>query len=69
VRLELSSANKAIEAFCAIDEKIRSKISKILEVLIADNEKASYLTAEGKYIRKQEPGQSSQQFFIENVVS
>ena len=51
-----------------IDEKIRSKISKILEVLIADNEKASYLTAEGKYIRKQEPGQSSQQFFIENAI-
>jgi len=51
-----------------IDEKIRSKLSKILDIIIADNEKASYLTAEGKYIRKQEPGQSSQQFFIENVI-
>jgi len=51
-----------------IDEKIRGRLSKILDVILADNEKASYLTAEGKYTRKQKPGQSSQQFFMENVI-
>jgi len=51
-----------------IDEKIRNRLSNILDVILADNEKASYLTAEGKYIRKNKHGQSSQQFFIENAV-
>jgi len=48
------------------DGKIRSKISKMLEVLLADNEKASYLTANGKYIRKTEEGPSSQKYFMEH---
>jgi polyphosphate kinase len=51
-----------------IDRKIRQKISKMLEVMLADNEKASYLDAGGKYIRKREPGPSSQQYFISNAI-
>jgi polyphosphate kinase len=51
-----------------IDKKIQSKISKMLEIMLADNEKASYLTQAGEYIRKQEAGESSQQFFIDNVI-
>jgi len=51
-----------------IDKQIRNKISKMLEIMLADNEKASYLTPSGKYIRKQEPGQSSQTYFLENGV-
>jgi polyphosphate kinase len=50
------------------DGKIKSRINKMLEIMLADNEKASYLTASGKYIRKQEEGQSSQKHFMENVV-
>ena len=51
-----------------LDPKIRAKISKMLDVMLADNEKASYLTASGKYIRKQEPGPSSQKHFMDTVV-
>jgi len=63
------NTEKRIEiATPVIDEKIRNKLCKILDVILADNEKSSYLTAEGKYTRKQKAGQSSQQFFIENVI-
>jgi polyphosphate kinase len=51
-----------------IDKRIRDRISKMLEIMLADNENASYLTPSGKYIRKQEPGQSSQKYFLENGV-
>ncbi len=51
-----------------IDKKIRTRISKMLEIMLADNEKASYLTPSGKYERKQGPGQSSQRYFYENEV-
>jgi polyphosphate kinase len=51
-----------------IDKRIRNKISKMLEIMLADNEKASYLTASGKYERRQEPGQSSQRYFMENDI-
>jgi polyphosphate kinase len=51
-----------------IDENIRKKILKMLEILLADNEKASYLTANGKYIRKKEAGVSSQQYFLNNAI-
>jgi hypothetical protein len=40
----------------------------MLEIMLADNEKASYLSPSGDYIRKQEEGKSSQQFFIDNAV-
>ncbi|MDR2580362.1 MAG: polyphosphate kinase 1 [Fibromonadaceae bacterium] len=50
------------------DGKIRSKISKMLDIMLADNEKASYLAANGKYIKKSEPGESSQKYFMENMV-
>ena len=50
------------------DIKIRNRISKMLDVMLADHEKASYLTASGKYIRKQEPGESSQTYFMNNMV-
>ncbi|MDR0304657.1 MAG: polyphosphate kinase 1 [Chitinispirillales bacterium] len=51
-----------------IDRRIQSKISKMLEIMLADNEKASYLTEDGEYVRKKEAGESSQQFFIDNVI-
>jgi polyphosphate kinase len=51
-----------------IDKNIREKICQMLEVILADNEKASYLTVDGKYIRKNEPGVSSQQYFLDNVI-
>jgi len=51
-----------------IDKKIKAKISKMLEIMLADNEKASYLTPSGKYERRQEPGPSSQRYFLENGV-
>ena len=51
-----------------IDKKIKTKIIKMLEIMLADNEKASYLTPSGKYERKQEPGPSSQKYFLENGV-
>ncbi|MDR0518254.1 MAG: polyphosphate kinase 1 [Fibromonadaceae bacterium] len=50
------------------DAKIRDRISKMLEVMLADNEKSSYLTASGKYVRKQDPGPSSQKYFMDNVI-
>jgi len=50
------------------DGNIRKRIRKMLDILLADNEKASYLTADGKYIKKTEAGASSQQYFIDNVV-
>jgi len=51
-----------------LDPKIRDRISKMLEIMLNDHEKASYLEANGKYIRKQEPGASCQQYFMDNVV-
>jgi hypothetical protein len=36
--------------------------------MLADNENASYLTVSGEYVRKQEAGESSQQFFIDNAI-
>jgi len=51
-----------------IDKKIRAKISKMLEIMLADNEKASYLTPSGKYERRPEGGPSSQKYFMENGV-
>ncbi|GBU23890.1 polyphosphate kinase [Fibrobacteria bacterium R8-3-H12] len=51
-----------------IDKKIRTKISKMLEIMLADNENASYLTSSGKYERRKEPGPSSQKYFLENGV-
>jgi polyphosphate kinase len=51
-----------------IDKRIRDRISRMLEIMLADNENASYLTASGKYERKQEAGQSSQKYFLENGV-
>jgi polyphosphate kinase len=51
-----------------IDRQIRKRIGKMLDIMLADNEKASYLTENGKYIRKQEPGESSQQHFLNNTV-
>jgi len=51
-----------------IDKKIRTKISKMLEIMLADNEKASYLTPSGKYERKLDSGPSSQKYFLENGV-
>ena len=60
---------KRIElAIPVIDKKIRTKISKMLEIMLADNEKASYLTPSGKYERRQEAGPSSQKYFMENEV-
>jgi polyphosphate kinase len=50
------------------DKQIKDRISKMLEIMLADNENASYLTASGKYVRKQEAGQSSQKYFMENGV-
>jgi polyphosphate kinase len=50
------------------DSKIKSRINKMLEIMLADNEKASYLTANGKYIRKQEAGESSQGYFMDNAI-
>jgi polyphosphate kinase len=51
-----------------IDRQIRKRIGKMLDIMLADNEKASYLAHNGKYIRKAEEGKSSQQFFIDNAV-
>ncbi|MDR2555937.1 MAG: polyphosphate kinase 1 [Fibromonadaceae bacterium] len=63
------NTTKRIEiATPVIDKKIRTRISKMLEIMLADNEKASYLTPSGKYERKHEPGQSSQRYFYENKV-
>jgi polyphosphate kinase len=63
------NVSKRIEiATPVIDGQIQSKISKMLEVMLADNEKASYLTESGEYIRKREAGESSQRFFIDNVI-
>ena len=51
-----------------LDPKIRARLCKMLEVMLRDNEKASYLTACGKYVRKKEPGESSQKYFMENAI-
>ncbi|MCL2690467.1 MAG: hypothetical protein FWE57_11565, partial [Chitinispirillia bacterium] len=50
------------------DKKIAKRIKAMLDVMLADNEKARYLTAQGKYIRLEEPGVSSQRYFLENSV-
>ncbi|MCL1909470.1 MAG: polyphosphate kinase 1 [Kiritimatiellaeota bacterium] len=50
------------------DAKIRARIVKMLDVLLADNEKASYLCANGGYVRKDEPGESAQNYFMRNRV-
>ncbi|MCL1921869.1 MAG: polyphosphate kinase 1 [Kiritimatiellaeota bacterium] len=50
------------------DGRIRARISKMLAILLADHEKAGYLTPSGKYTRKQDPGPSSQSYFMGNVV-
>ena len=63
-----NTENRIEIATPVIDEKIKKSISRMLDIMLADNEKASYLNAEGKYARKLENGQSSQQFFMENVV-
>jgi polyphosphate kinase len=63
------NAEKRVEIATPVtDIKIRGKISKMLNVMLAEREKASYLTAGGKYIRKQEPGESSQKYFMDNVI-
>ncbi|MDR2732335.1 MAG: polyphosphate kinase 1 [Fibromonadaceae bacterium] len=51
-----------------IDSQIRGKLSKMLEVMLNDKEKASFLTAAGIYVRKQEAGESSQKFIMDNVI-
>lgn len=51
-----------------IDRQIRAKISKMLEIMLADTEKSSFLTKNGDYIRKADGGESSQQYFIDNVI-
>jgi hypothetical protein len=40
----------------------------MLEIMLNDREKASYLTAAGTYIRNQEAGESSQKYFMDNVI-
>jgi len=50
------------------DKKIAKRIKTMLDIMLADNEKARYLTAQGKYVRLDEPGVSSQQYFLENSV-
>ena len=50
------------------DKKIAKRIKTMLDIMLADNEKARYLTNKGKYIRLEEPGVSSQQYFLENSV-
>jgi len=50
------------------DREIAAKILKMMDVQLADNEKASYLTSNGTYIRVKEPGVSSQQYFMDNIV-
>jgi polyphosphate kinase len=63
------NASKRVEIATPVDDvKIRGRISKMLDVILADNEKASYLTACGKYIRKDEPSESSQKYFMDNAV-
>ncbi|MDR1759945.1 MAG: polyphosphate kinase 1 [Fibrobacter sp.] len=63
------NVSKRVEIAAPINSPlIRGKINKMLEIMLADNEKASYLTASGKYIRLKEPGKSSQQYFMENAV-
>jgi len=63
------NVSKRIEiAAPVIDRQIQNKIIKMLEIMLADNEKASYLTESGKYVRKNEAGESSQRFFIHNTV-
>jgi len=51
-----------------IDETIRNRIRKMLDILLADNEKASFLTSNGQYVKKTESGMSSQQYFIDNAI-
>jgi len=63
-----NTANRIEIATPVIDKRIRTKISKMLEIMLADNENASYLTPSGKYERKQEPGPSSQKYFLENGI-
>jgi len=63
-----NTAKRVEIATPVIDPKIRDRISKMMEIMLADHEKASYLDASGKYIRKQEPGASSQKYFMDNVV-
>ncbi|MCL2845677.1 MAG: polyphosphate kinase 1 [Chitinivibrionia bacterium] len=51
-----------------IDENIRQKVCKMLDILLADTEKASFLSSKGKYEKSTETGMSSQQYFIDNVI-
>jgi polyphosphate kinase len=63
-----NTAKRVEIAAPVLDSKIKGKIIRMLEIMLADHEKASYLTANGKYVRKQEVGKSSQKYFMENVV-
>jgi polyphosphate kinase len=63
-----NTAKRVEIATPVIDGKIKNRIGKMLEILLADNEKASYLAANGEYIRKREAGESSQKHFMENSV-
>jgi len=63
-----NTARRVEIATPVLDPKIRAKIVKMLDVMMADNEKASYLAADGTYIRKQESGESSQAWFMNNRV-
>ena len=51
-----------------LNKEIRARICKMLEIMLNDTEKASFLTKSGNYIRKTEAGRSSQQYFLENCV-
>ena len=50
------------------DSDIKRRLSDYLDVQLKDDEKASYLTSAGVYIRALGEGTSSQRYFIENII-
>ena len=55
-----------------LDEKIKSTVSKMLEIMLADNVKGRMLTSRGRYIKPQtaegEERTDSQEYFLNHEI-